>query len=433
MCFMRLQNWWEKTLLDRKPRFCSSLKEELSCEYLILGGGVAGLHAALTLAEHGKEVVLLEKSICGGSSSGKSSGFLTPDSELEVYQLVRRYGKRRAQEVWSIPVQGVHIMKHTVEKYHIDCDLEKQDSFFVGIGKSGEEAVREEAQAHISLHLPYTSYTKESIPLGTSFYEAGIRTGDTFGINMMLYCYGLKEILIKKGVRVFEHSEVLSLEETTAVTQSGKVRGKKVIVCIDKMKQSVSPLARKSYHAQTFLAISKPLSKGQVEKLFPDGKMMVWDSKLIYSYFRLTKDNRLLVGGGSVLTTYDPWYFNSPIIIEQVIKEIKGVFSPLLDRLVFEYYWPGQIDITKDIMPLVDYDPKNKNIQFILGNPGLPWAAFSGTYAAERFLGKGKDWSKYLGMKRKFFISDEMQFFLGKIPSFAINNVYSKYFQKDET
>lgn len=430
---MKLQNWWEKTLLEKKPIFCSPLKENLSCAYLILGGGVAGLHAALTLAEAGKEVVLLEKSMCGGSSSGKSSGFLTPDSELEVYQLVRRYGKKGAAEVWSIPVKGVELIRFTAEKYKISCDLEKQDSFFVGLGKSGEEDVKEEAQAHITLDLPYTSYTKESLAqaIGTQYYTAGIRTGDTFGINMMLYCYGLKNILLKKGVRIFEHSEVLALENMTARTKQGSVSGKNIIVCIDKMKNKVSSLARKSYHAQTFLAISKALTKEQVHTLFPDGKLMVWDSKLIYTYFRLTKDNHLLVGGGSVLTTYDPWYFNSPLIIEQVIAEVKQVFAPLLDSVVFEYYWPGQIDITKDIMPIVDYDPGNKHIQFILGNPGLPWAAFSGTYAAERFLGKGKDLSKYLGMQREFFISDGMQCFLGKIPSFAINNVYSKYFQKD--
>jgi len=146
----------------------------------------------------------------------------------------------------------------------------------------------------------------------------------------------------------------------------------------------------------------------------------------------LTKDNRLLVGGGSVVTTYDPWYFNSSLIIKGIIQEVKQIFAPLFDDLVFEYYWPGQIDITKDIMPIVDYDPTNENVLFVLGNPGLPWAAFSGTYAAERFLGKAIDLSSYLGMNRKFLISDELQFFLRKIPSFAINNLYSKYFQKDK-
>ena len=32
--------------------------------------------------------------------------------------------------------------------------------------------------------------------------------------------------------------------------------------------------------------------------------MMVWDSKLIYNYFRITGDNRLLLGGANMWHTY---------------------------------------------------------------------------------------------------------------------------------
>ena len=55
---MKFQNWWEKTLFEKKPQFCAPLKDAVSCELLVLGGGIAGLHAALTLVEHGKDVVL---------------------------------------------------------------------------------------------------------------------------------------------------------------------------------------------------------------------------------------------------------------------------------------------------------------------------------------------------------------------------------------
>jgi len=431
---MLLQNWWEKTLLQRKPKFCDALQGEISCDSLVIGGGVAGLHAALTLVENGKDVVLIEKNTCGSSSSGRSSGFLTPDSELEMYQMIRRYGLKGAQKVWSIPTKGVALIAETAQKYHIDCDLEVQDSLFVGLGKKGRDAVQEEVIAHKKMKRAYQFYDEKQLQkiMATDAYTAGIRTGETYGINMMLYCYGLKEVLLKKGVRMYEQSAVEKFVKNTAYTSRGSVRAKHIIVCVDKMKKRLSPVAKKAYHAQTFLAVSKPLTKEHVAALFPDGKVMVWDNKLIYTYFRLTKDNRLLVGGGSVLTTYDPWFFESPIIIKQVIRSVQKKFSPLLDTLEFECYWPGLIDITKDIMPMVDYDPENKAIQYVLGNPGLPWAAFCGTYAAEKVLGGAHDWSKYLRMDRKFFVTDGVQCILGKIPSFALNNVYSKYLQKDE-
>lgn len=91
---MILQDWWYTTLLGMSESIEPPLRGEVKTDVLIIGGGAAGLAAALRFIGIGKKVVLLERNICGGSSTGKSAGFLTPDSELELSQLLRRYGKR---------------------------------------------------------------------------------------------------------------------------------------------------------------------------------------------------------------------------------------------------------------------------------------------------------------------------------------------------
>jgi len=70
------------------------LRKDIKTDVLIIGGGAAGLAAALELSKNKVKTVLLERNICGGSSTGKSAGFLTPDSELELDQLLRRFGKK---------------------------------------------------------------------------------------------------------------------------------------------------------------------------------------------------------------------------------------------------------------------------------------------------------------------------------------------------
>ena len=68
---------------------------------VVLGGGMTGLSAAEWLRDHaGREVVLLESSFCGGGATGRSSGFITPDSELQVNDLVRRFGAAEARRLW---------------------------------------------------------------------------------------------------------------------------------------------------------------------------------------------------------------------------------------------------------------------------------------------------------------------------------------------
>ena len=112
---------------------------------LIVGGGFSGVSAAAEFLKKGYKVVLIEKNILGGSSSGRSAGFLTPDSELELHQLVRRYGPEAAKEIWDAPCRGIERIVGGIKKYDIECGLLEQDSLFLGLGKHGKEAVESEA------------------------------------------------------------------------------------------------------------------------------------------------------------------------------------------------------------------------------------------------------------------------------------------------
>ena len=198
---MILKNWWEKDI--KKKITCPKLSKDIKTDYLVIGGGIAGLHAALYLAERGKKAVLLEKSYCGSSSSGKSSGFLTPASELDLAHMKRIYGLKKAKEVWKIPVNGVKEIVSNVRKYKIECELEEQDCFYLGVGRSGKETIKDETKASkkIGVKFKYYDEKKLSSMISSRVYMNGIRTYDTYSINSMLYCIGLKKVLRKKMLK----------------------------------------------------------------------------------------------------------------------------------------------------------------------------------------------------------------------------------------
>jgi len=74
---------------------------EIKTDVAIVCGGAAGLAAAQALARRGVKTVILERNICGGSSTAKSAGFLTPYSELELAQLLHRFGTDGARDLWE--------------------------------------------------------------------------------------------------------------------------------------------------------------------------------------------------------------------------------------------------------------------------------------------------------------------------------------------
>ena len=64
------QNWWTTTLLITGHKHCPPLTKDIKCDVLIVGGGFSGVAAAAQFLRKGLKVVLIEKNIVGGSSSG---------------------------------------------------------------------------------------------------------------------------------------------------------------------------------------------------------------------------------------------------------------------------------------------------------------------------------------------------------------------------
>jgi gamma-glutamylputrescine oxidase len=432
------QDWWFTTLLVEKFEYCPPLNKDITCDVLIVGGGMSGLSAAAEFLGKGLKVVLIEKNIVAGSSSGRSAGFLTPDSELELHQLVRRYGVDAAREIWEMPCRGIDRIVQAIRKNDVRCGLLEQDSLFLGLGKGGKDAVESERACRESVGFTdQQTYDEQGLKaiLGAEGYTAGIRYTGTYGINPLLCLQGLKDVCIKNGMQVFESTEMERLDGHTVHTHGGSVTAERIIIAVDKLDKAISPLASEIFHAQTFLSVTEPLTDKELRILFPDGRQMqCWDSKLVYSYFRLTGDNRLLLGGGSPLTTFLPNAYNGRRVIGNVIKDFKAHF-PALKNLSFTQYWPGLIDTTRDLLPMIVKPPTAPHLQFILGIVGLPWAAFSGSFAARSILGTAdEDYKKYypyFSNRRHFSLPSGLAGIIGKPALFSLTNSWAKFYQVD--
>ena len=171
------QNWWITTLLVGGYKHCPPLTQDIKCDVLIVGGGFSGVAAAAEFLRKGLKVVLIEKNIIGGSSSGRSAGMLTPDSELELHQLVRRYGAKAAGEIWEAPLRGIERIVDVIKKHDIQCGLQKQDSLFLGLGSGGAEDVEHELESRkLAGFTDQRTYDVNELKgfLGSQGYTAGI-------------------------------------------------------------------------------------------------------------------------------------------------------------------------------------------------------------------------------------------------------------------
>ena len=285
-----------------------TLRTTVSSDVVVVGGGIAGLTCAQTLASRGVDVAVVERAFCGAGASGKSSGFITPDSELELSELVRNYGDARGQELWEFAKSGVERIRGTIETFAIDCDYQVQDSLFVApSARAFRKIIEVEHRTHASLGYHSSVYDCASLEaiLGSRAYQGGIRYAGTFGINSFAYCRALRSALAHRGVRIFEGTPVTRLTPRGVETPAGSGTARSVVVLTDYELPALG-LAAPVYHIQTFLSVSRPLRDHEIRTIFPGDRLMVWDTDLIYQYFRITGEGRLLLGGADFRSMYSP-------------------------------------------------------------------------------------------------------------------------------
>jgi gamma-glutamylputrescine oxidase len=400
-----------------------------SCDVVIIGGGMAGLSAAQRFAQTNNKVILLEQDFCGSGASGKSSGFVTPDSELELSTLIENYGPAKAKKLWEFVSSGVAHIRSTIEINNIECDFKVQDSLLAANSpKKYTERILAEHEARQQLGYESTLYTQQEMPyiIGLQYF-GGVRYPDTYGINSYLYCQNVKELLAKDGVMIFEQSPVTAIEKNTVTANGYTVTAKTIIVCADRFLPLLGILQPHVYQAQTFLGLTNPLPAEVVSTIFPQDQLMTWDTDLIYKYFRIVQDNRLLIGAASMLYTYIPVTLRHPKNVERTMYRYLQRKCPGIN-IELDYFWPGLIGVSKDFVPLAGQDKHNPNLYYVSAATGLPWAAALGRYIAEKVLSGRNDFDEEFNPYRKYPVGAVLQAFIRKPITFALSHGITKYF-----
>ena len=262
--------------------------------------------------------------------------------------------------------------------------------------------------------------------IGTEKYSGAVRYPDTFGINSYLYCQALRDILINAGVKIFEETAVIKIHPEGVDTNSGSVGAKHIIVCGDRFIPDLGVLQKEIYHVQTFLGVSKPLSDADIKKIFPESPMIVWDTDLIYNYFRVTGDNRVLLGGGDILYTYVRKESNKTKRFKNKLSRYFKKKFPNIE-MELEYIWPGMLGVSKDLLPVMGTDPQLKNVWYVGAATGLPWATALGIYAADRIINGRNEFNLDFSWRRKFIINPRLQTILTTPLTYAISHGIVEY------
>lgn len=328
------------------------LTGEHRCDVCVVGAGFTGISTALSLAEKGKRVIVVEGSRIGFGASGRNGGQIVNSFNRDIDYIFKNYGDDIGQKMAKMAFAGSELIRHRIEKYNIDCDL-KHGNVFAACNKKQFEELKAkkalwESHGHNELELLTASSIQDHI--GTDRYAGGLldrKGGHIQPLNLVL---GQARAFEELGGQIFEDSEVVRLEKGVpgkVVTKQGTVIADKIVVAGNAYVFGLLPeVEKKAMPCGTQVIATEPLPEDLQKQLLPTDRC-VEDCNYLLDYYRLSGDGRLIYGGGTTYGARDPGKIES-IIVPKMLKTY-----PMLKDVKVDFAWTGNFLLTMMRMPQV--------------------------------------------------------------------------------
>ena len=376
------------------------LRGETRADVCVVGGGYAGLSAALHLAERGLDVALVEANRIGWGASGRNGGQVGIGPRAEMQQYERAVGRDDARKVWDIAIAANRLVKDLIARHDIDCDL--TPGYLEACWKPAHTAGAMAYPEHLARHYGHhearpVSRVEMAEMLGTGRYHGGYLDLAGAHLHPLRYALGLGRAAAAAGVRIFERSRATQVGAGQVTTGQGKVIADHLIIACNGYLDGLVPrIARHTMALNNFIAATEPLGAERARAIIRDNPC-VCDTKFVLNYYRLTPDHRLLWGGGESYSKRFP-----RDIAGLVRAKMLEVFPQLAD-VAFSHVWGGTLAITGTRFPAFQrLDAATLAISGWSGS-GIHMATMGGQIAAEAVAGQMERWDLMAGLPTPAF------------------------------
>jgi gamma-glutamylputrescine oxidase len=365
------------------------LQGEHRADVCVIGGGYAGLSAALHLAERGLSVALVEANRIGWGASGRNGGQLGTGPRADTGTYEKTVGRDDARKVWDIAIAANRLVKDLIARHQIDGDL-TPGSLECAWKPRHAADLRAEAE-HLAQHYGHTtcravSRDEMASMLGTARYHGGFLEMSGGHLHPLRLALGIGRAAVAAGARIFEQSRVTALDNGRVTTARGTVVADHVILACNGYLDGLAPrVARRTMPINNFVLATEPLGEDRARALIRDN-FAVCDSKFVLNYYRLSPDHRMLWGGGESYGRRFP-----RDIAGLVRRKMLEVFPQLADARI-THAWGGTLAITGTRFPAFQrLESRTLSIAGWSGS-GIHMATMGGQIAAEAVAGQMERW-----------------------------------------
>lgn len=269
---------WQRTV-PPPPDF-QPLRQNLSCEVVVVGAGLTGVLTAWLLQEQGLDVVLLESGVPGQGAAAHTTAKITVQHGLCYASLISSRGRQAAAQYAQANLAAVEAYAELVGRLDIDCDFRRTDSLL--FARDSQAAILSEQKAAASLGIPAELTRDTELPFPVA---AALRFPNQACFHPLKFLQALLPRL-----RVFAHTTAHTVRDSRVLTDRGAVQAGHIVIAT----RFPFLLTPGLFFARMHQERSYALSLSHVEPL----SCMYVDAEKHGVTFRSWQDQIILGGGG---------------------------------------------------------------------------------------------------------------------------------------
>lgn len=374
---------------DPAPDF-ATLSGQHDTQDLVVGAGYMGLATALALAERGRDVVVIEAARVGWGASGRNNGLIAAGLKRDPHEVRAILGKERGERLLKFSGDAPHALFELIDRLGIACDLKRHGWIQAAHSTRAlpliKRRVREwrELGADVDM-IPRYKVTNR---LGTDFYPDAWFDPRGGSLNPLAYARGLVRAVVSARARVHERTPAIAIQAENGGWRVGtphaRIRAENVVWCTNAYDSHNADLRGTVIPLRTAQVASEPLPLERTAHILPGGESCS-DTQRLLTSFRLTADNRLIMGGAGA-TAGD----EHDGLMARLHRAARRRFPDLGD-IPWEYGWSGYLALTPSHLPHILELGDGYYAGIGCNGRGIALATATGAEIAELICGKDRN------------------------------------------
>jgi len=384
--------WWEAWAPGGDEPAALPAKTDVA----IVGGGYAGLSAALELARSGTIAMVIEAKAFGHGASTRSGGHVSGGVNVAKGLSGHSGGKggEAADGVGRLlkdAAESLATLETIIAREHIECFYEQTGRFvgaycakhYDGLARRAETLNR-----HTDACAAMVPRGRQHEEIASDFYYGGMTVRRSGKLHPALYYKGLLEACRRQNIRLVANTRVTKIARRTGgfalTTNRGGVEAAEVMIATNGVTGDATPaLKQRIIPVASHMIATEELPPGLAASLFPTGKT-ISDTPRILTYYRVSPDGRRVLFGGRARFTQVPPEISAPVLYRFMTERL-----PQLKGVRITHAWTGNVAFTFDFLPHMG---REGGMYYALGcnGSGVAMMTYLGTQTARKMLAGGK-------------------------------------------